>query len=123
MGYGRVSKVQITNATITLDVELEGFDVGMLVEISGTATQDNGAVATFYEVKEMPATSGGVATVPVESAVEPNAFDADSPVTAVARAAAVWINTLDPDTSQAMAWTLRKYGQALHLSPPPPSSP
>ena len=119
MGYGKVSKVQITDDIITLSVELEDFDAGMLVEISGTATQDNGAVATFYDVKEMPATSGGVATVPVESAVEPDTFDAGSAVTAVARAAAVWINTLDPDTSQAMAWKLRKYGQALHLPPPP----
>jgi hypothetical protein len=115
MGYGKVTNVQITNATITLSVELEGFDVGMLVEISGTATQENLAVATFYGVKEMPATSDGKATVPVESAVDPNTFDPGSPVTAVARAAAVWINTLDPDTSHAMAWTLRKYGQALHL--------
>ena len=52
MGYGKVSKVQITDNTITLDVELEDFDVDTLVEISGTATQDNGAVATFYERQE-----------------------------------------------------------------------
>ena len=123
MGYGKVPKIQLKNDTITLEVELDGFDEGTPVEISGQATQDNGAVATFYSVQEMPATSGGEATVTVESAVEPNTFDADSPVTVVARAAAVWINTLDPDTSQAMAWKRRKDGQALHLSPPPPSSP
>ena len=117
MGYGKVTEVQIMDKTITLSVELEGFDVGMLVEISGTATQDNGAVATFYDVKEMPATSAGVATVMVESAVPPDQFDPEVTVTAVARAAAVWINTLDPDPDQPAAWKLRKYGQALHLPP------
>jgi hypothetical protein len=117
MGYGKVSKVQITNDTITLSVDLEGFDVGMPVEISGTATQDNGAVATFYDVKEMPATSGGIATVMVESAVTSDKFEPEVIVTAVARAAAVWINTLDPDPEQPAAWKLRKYGQALHLPP------
>ena len=117
MGYGKVSKVQITDNTITLSVELEDFDVGMLVEISGTATQDNGAVATFYAVQELPAESSGEVTLPVVSPVQPNTFEADSPVTVVARAAAVWINTLIPDTSQAMAWKLNSYGPALYLPP------
>ena len=35
MGYGEVSKVQITDNTITLSVELEDFDVDALVEVSG----------------------------------------------------------------------------------------
>jgi len=122
MGYGKVSKVQITDNTITLSVELEDFDVDALVEISGTATQDNGAVATFYAVKKMPAPIAGVAIVTVESAVEPGIFDPDCTVTVVARAAAVWINTLDPDTSQAMAWKRRKDGPGLYLPPQPPSS-
>jgi hypothetical protein len=123
MGYGRVSKVQITDNTITLSVDLEDFDVGALVEISGTATQNNGAVATFYGVKAMPASSGGVATVPVESAVKPDTFDAEATVTVVARAAAVWINTLDPDPDQPpAAWKLRPNGDgpALYRSPQQP---
>jgi hypothetical protein len=121
MGYGKVLNIEITNNTITLFVELEDFDVGALVEISGTATQNNGAVATFYGVKAMPAApSGGVATVTVESAVKPNTFDAETTVTVVARAAAVWINTLDPDPDQPpAAWKLRPNGDGPALYRPP----
>jgi hypothetical protein len=117
MGYGKVSKVQITDNTITLSVDLGGFDADTLVEISGNATQDNGAVTTFYAVQAIPADSGEEVTLPVVSPVEPNTFKADSPVTVVARAAAVWVNTLNPDTSQAMAWKLNSYGPALYLPP------
>jgi hypothetical protein len=117
MGYGKVSKVQITDSTITLSVDLDGFDPGTLVEISGNATQDNGAVTTFYAVQAIPAGSSEEVTLPVVSPVQPNTFKADSPVTVVARAAAVWINTLNPDTSQAMVWKLNSYGPALYLPP------
>ena len=35
-------------------VNVYGFEKGTLVEISGQATQANGAVATFYSVQAMP---------------------------------------------------------------------
>jgi hypothetical protein len=142
MGYGKVSKVTLNkNDTITLYVEVGDFAAGSLVEISGNATQTNGAVATFYSVQLMPATSGGNdATLTVESPVPPDKFAAGFPVTVVARAAEVWITTLDastdsgtavspqslpdpdPTTAAAAAWKRSNSGPALILpSPQPPA--
>ncbi len=42
------------DGSLSLSVEVFGFDVGTIVEISGHATQANGAIATFYTVQELP---------------------------------------------------------------------
>jgi hypothetical protein len=133
MGYGKVPKITLNNNTITLYVEVGDFEPGSLIEISGSATQENGAAATFYSVQEMPAGNGSDddATLRVDSAVQPNAFVAGFPVTVVARAAEVWITTLeaatdatDPRTSgpvsdpPAAAWTRITSGPALVLPAP-----
>ena len=57
----------------------------------------NGAVATFYSVQKVPDKGPvvGVTSVPVVGA---NEFAAGFPVTVVARAAEVWMTTLEPDT-------------------------
>jgi hypothetical protein len=46
------------DGSLSLTVEVFGFAVGSIVEISGHANQANGAIATFYTVQELPATSG-----------------------------------------------------------------
>ena len=91
------------DGTINLVVNLYGFNVGAPVEISGSVTQQNGAVASFYSVQRMPDppypdTPSVVPLGPVAS-VGLNAFDAGDPVTVVARAAQVWITTLGKDGS------------------------
>ena len=43
---------------LTLYVRVYGFEPGTPVEISGQATQDNGAVATFYDIQQIPNGSG-----------------------------------------------------------------
>jgi hypothetical protein len=90
------------NGTINLVVNVNGFDPGEPVEISGevTQTQADGtvAVASFYSVKQMPS---GNLPVRVEgvAAVPGNNFDpgSPSPITIVARAAQVWTTTLEKD--------------------------
>jgi hypothetical protein len=93
--------------TISLEVQVYGFDVGTPVEISGQATQENGAVAAFYSVQEMPPHSGESAALWVKSirAVSPKEFTADFPITVVARATEAWITTLEPDAGSGALQT------------------
>jgi len=138
MGYGKVSNITLNaNNTMTLDVEVDDFELGTLIEISGNATQANGAIATFHSVQPMPASSGDGATVVVNTPVPPNTFVAGLAITVVARAAEVWITTLeaemDPGAIASLAsrpgsapptaaWKRNNSGQALYLPPQPPQS-
>ncbi len=91
-----VPRVELNeDGTINLVVDVHGFDAGSPVEISGQVTQDNGAVATFYSVQEMP--QNGRVFVKRLAAVPPKTFGPGFPMTVVARAAEVWISTLEED--------------------------
>jgi hypothetical protein len=97
MPNSEVPRVELnTDGTINLVVNVVGFAAGAPIEISGQVTQDNGAVATFYSVEPMPENG------PVHMArlpVVPNKKLAPGfPITVVARAAEVWISTLQGDT-------------------------
>jgi hypothetical protein len=101
MPFSEVPRIELSqDGTVTFFVNVGGFRVGTPVEISGYATQTNGAIATFRDVQLMP--SGD----PEEGVILPvsgvpvigSAFTADEPITVVARAADVWITTLDLDT-------------------------
>jgi hypothetical protein len=101
MPNSEVSRVELNaNGSINLVVDVHGFQAGAPVEISGSAVQENGAVATFYSVQPAPAdpSNPSVNVGPV-AAVGSHTFDAGIPVTVVARAAEVWISTLGQDAS------------------------
>jgi hypothetical protein len=98
MPYSAVPRVELNkDGTINLAVNVDGFEAGTSIEISGQATQMNGAVATFYSVQAAPAegTPLEVTFVPV---LGENEFAPGFPVTVVARAAEVWMTVLEPDT-------------------------
>jgi Animal haem peroxidase len=99
MPHSAVAKITLNkNDTITLHVEIYDFPQDSLIEVSGQATQTNGAVATFYSVQPVPAANNGEEpTLMVEAAVPPNKFVAGFPITVVARAAEAWITTLEAD--------------------------
>jgi hypothetical protein len=84
--------------TISIEVSVYGFETGAPVEISGQATQANGAIATFYSVQAMPKHEDEesapiwVESIPV---VPPKKFSAGFPITVVARAAEAWVTLLD----------------------------
>jgi hypothetical protein len=108
MGYGKVPRITLNkDHSITLYVTIFDFEEGTPVEISGQATQANGAVATFYRVLEMPDSDADGATleVPSVAAVPPNNFAAGFPITVVARATAAWITTLEADSEALLAAT------------------
>src|SRR6516165_1016177 len=104
MPNSEVPRVELKpDGTINLEVNVYGFGAGTPIEISGQATQTNGAVATFYSVQEMPANSGIGATLIVESIspVPPKKFVEGFTITVIARAAEAWITTLEEDTNAA----------------------
>jgi Animal haem peroxidase len=99
MTNSEVPTVQLnTDGTISLVVDVYGFDEGTPIEISGQATQENGAVASFYSFLEMPKHESGKSApvtlhdIPISSPQKK--FVAGFSITVVARAAEAWITTL-----------------------------
>ncbi len=96
MPFSEVPRVELNqDGTINLVVTVSGFAAGTPIELSGHVSQENGAVATFCSVQEMP--QNGPLSVPRLSAVPPNNFEAGFAITVVARAALVWITALEAD--------------------------
>jgi hypothetical protein len=97
MPYSAISRAELNqDDTINLVVRVEGFLPGEPIEISGQATQADGAVATFYYIQVMP--DDGIVVVPSIPAILPNKFVAGSAITVVARASQVWMTTLQDDS-------------------------
>jgi hypothetical protein len=110
--------------TISLDVSVDGFDVNSPIQISGEATQTNGAVASFYAVKTVPPPDGNnqmVVTVESAQVSSQKSFVATDPITVVARAAEVWITTLGQDgefdanvsSGVQAAWKMKSFDYAI----------
>jgi hypothetical protein len=125
MPLNKVNNIRLNqDNTISLDVSVDGFEPNTPIEISGQATQTNGAVATFYDVQTVPAPNSDkqmIVTVKSVSVASKNAFVATDPISVVARAAEVWLTTLDQDgefTAQdangvQAAWKMQSFGYAI----------
>jgi hypothetical protein len=107
MAYSEVPRIELNqNGTVTFFVNIGGFRVNTPVEISGFATQTNGATATFRNVQPMPPESapgaGAIVVVTSVPVIGP-AFTAQDPIMVVAQAADVWVTKLDQDTGQVLS--------------------
>jgi hypothetical protein len=138
MPNSQVPRVELNpDGSISIQVSVYGFDGGTPVELSGQATQANGAVATFYQVQATPPHDGETVDLWVSSVapVAPNKFDAGFSITVVVRATEAWITTLDQDATSSGfisrkegsagsalsgAWTSNSYGWAVAPSPAQP---
>ncbi len=141
MPDSQVPRVELNpDGSINIKVTVYGFDGGTPVELSGQATQTNGAVATFYQVQATPPHSGETVDLWVSSIapVPPNKFDVGFPITVVLRATEAWITSLDRDATPTGvvseivgsagsagsalngAWTSNSYGWAVAPSPGQP---
>jgi hypothetical protein len=101
MPHTQVSEIDLKDTgSVSLTVEVFGFDPGTIVEISGHATQDNGAIATFYDVQKLlppdSPDSGSILTMTAESSAEFVAGDVII-VAGQARAVKIWGTILDGD--------------------------
>jgi hypothetical protein len=94
-----VTRADFQNEVMVFSVQLQGFNVGEAVELSGSATQNNGALASFYDIQTISAVdSKGIAQLTV-SATPSAPFMEGEDVTVVLRAAKVWVTVLgeEPD--------------------------
>jgi hypothetical protein len=101
MSFNEVSRIELNqDGTVTLFVNVGGFQVGTPVEISGHALQTNGVVATFRAVELMPAGAPEEGVIMVVRGVPAigSTFTADEPIMVVAQVADVWITKLNLDT-------------------------
>src|SRR5689334_21548412 len=98
----RVNQVELSGDGKTVEINLQeyGFEVGAPVEISGHATQDNGAVASFHEVQEVTAVTEELAELQVvATGIDDAPFVKEEPITVIANATASWVTTLQPDNA------------------------
>jgi hypothetical protein len=101
MPHSKITKIEIRgDGTLVLDVEIFGFEAGELIEISGSATQVNGAIATFYELQDLPAPGPGGGSVMIATAVPETAFAAADVITVVGRATKIWGTVLHAVTDE-----------------------
>jgi hypothetical protein len=110
-----VTKAELDNKNIILTVQVDDFTVGEAVEISGQATQNDAALATFYAIQKVPAPdSSKHKSLKVTADLGDTKFEADQHVTVVARVAKVWVTVLrkDPGNPDAgkIAWIASKVG-------------
>jgi hypothetical protein len=105
MPFSEVPRIELNqDGTATFFVNIGGFRVGTPVEISGYASQANGATATFRWVQPMPEgdPEQGVIVV-VKSVPVIGTFMAADPITVIASAADVWITTLSQGTGNQLS--------------------
>jgi hypothetical protein len=101
MSHTKVTKIEIGDKAV-FTVAVFGFEENTLVEISGHATQANGAIATFYDVQKLnPPCSDGGSVQRVEADPLPE-FVAEDVITVAGqvRAVKLWGTVLDPDPGE-----------------------
>jgi len=98
MPHTEVPEIELReDGSLALTIEVFGFEAGTPVEISGDATQPNGAIATFYDIQNLPpASHGGGSFVTVIATPSPK-FVAGKMITVVGRAAKIWGTVLYED--------------------------
>lgn len=100
MPHTEVPEIELRDDdSVSLTVEVFGFEAGIPVEISGSATQANGAIATFYDIQNLPPASPDGGSFLTVIAVPSTKFVAGEVITVVGRAAKIWGTVLqgNPD--------------------------
>jgi len=100
MPHTEVPEIELRDDdSIGLTVEVFGFEAGIPVEISGSATQANGAIATFHDIQNLPPAGPDGGSFLTVIAVPSAEFAAGEVITVVGRAAKIWGTVLhgDPD--------------------------
>jgi len=148
-----MSDPYVTSATITNDGKIQlsvqvinaqdsNFTPGEYVEISGQATQTNGAFANFYDIQKIPAGPNGDENDPndrdnyyiyVTGSPSPHKFRNDRDVSVIARVARLWLSVLkgqtqpqtptrtsglDPTARAGAVWKVKTYSQINDSSYP-----
>jgi hypothetical protein len=92
-----VTNVTSQNNQIVITVKVNGFPSDEPIEISGYATQNDGALAVFYDLQPFPAPNpDGTAYVYLTASPTEN-FKQGHPVTVVLRMSRVWTTVLEEE--------------------------
>ena len=97
MSHGFVTSATLQNGKITFSVGVYEFKAGEPVEISGYATQTNGAFVNIYQIVQVPVMADPAVDVTVAVPANPQSrkqFDPNEQITVVIRAAKVWVTVL-----------------------------
>ncbi len=100
MAHGHFPEIELRDDdSISLTVQVFGFEAGIPVEISGHAIQANGAIATFYDIQNLPPAEADGGSFLTVIAVPSTKFAAGEVITVVGRAAKIWGTVLhgNPD--------------------------
>jgi hypothetical protein len=89
-----VTNVTFRNSQIVLTIRVDEFQPGESLEISGHATQNGAAFASFYDTQTVPKPNpDGTANIYVK-ATPSQQFEKGHSITVVLRAAKVWVTVL-----------------------------
>ena len=95
MSHSQVTEIELRDdGSIALTIEIFGFEAGTSVEISGSATQDNGAMATFNDIQNLPPAGPDGGSFLTVTAVPTTKFLAGELITVVGRSAKIWSTVL-----------------------------
>ena len=98
MSLDRIPEIDLRDdGSLVLTVEVFGFEAGTRVEVSGSATQANGAMATFYDIQSLPPAEPGGGSYLTVTASWPGDFVTGDVITVVGRATKVWGTVLSGD--------------------------
>ncbi|HEY1920231.1 MAG TPA: hypothetical protein VGH27_32070 [Streptosporangiaceae bacterium] len=101
MPHSRVTKIVLkTDGTLALTIDLFGFEAGELIEVSGSATQVNGAIATFYDLQDLPSPGADGGSIVTATAAPQAPFTAADVITVVGRATKIWGTVLSAVTNE-----------------------
>ena len=98
MPHTEVPEIELRDDdSISLTVQVFGFEAGMPVEISGHATQANGAIATFYNIQSLPPAEPSGGSFVTLTASPSTDFVPGEVITVVGRATMIWGTVLHGD--------------------------
>lgn len=89
-----VTNVTIKNNQVVLTIKIDDLPPGEPLEISGQATQNDGALAVFYDLQPVPEPTPDGTIYMYVKAVPSQSFKKGHAVTVVLRAARVWTTVL-----------------------------
>lgn len=119
MSLPYATDVSFKDGQIVLTIELDNYLANESVEISGYATQSNGAFATFYDIQSTEENPAGRVMMFVK-ATPTVGFQKGEPVTVSLRASRVWVTVLRESQDEQYSPAKQPQGPTAGTAAPGP---
>lgn len=117
MSLSQVLEIELRDDdSFAFTIEIFGFEPGTNVEIFGSATQANGAIATFYDIQSLPPAEPSGGSFVTVTAAPSTDFVPGEVITVVGRAAKVWGTVLSGDPEDQRPGIKAAWKAALETS-------